>query len=641
MKKNLQKYVNDMPVPPANKVLPQECLKADSKVSDGSQVDSKATDSSQVDSKVKDSSQADSKVSDGSQAALKTTDSGQAVSNVTDISHAKSYRKQIIGGLSAALLVSAAAFTFMVLNPLDSAQEKIGNDAASSVTRVETPNKINVSKPGKDSESGSSDTEFKDGVIGERKDYTNGGRDDLAFEGALSYEGKGLVKGEVSKSFSDSDGIREAAPAATYLPDSDPVMAEPADGSAPIAPADEPEPAAPAPDIAVDRPIGDDPDSMPEVDPWDEPVINDLQEAKAGILTGGELRDLKNWDNYLHSMDKNILDNWTFCPKNRIAVTVLTSEGMPAADFKVSLMAGDKTVYEAVTNNEGIAYLFHSYNGADAQSSYDTIAVTNGNFKESYKTSDVVNSKGEAEIKIEDTSVKSVDIKKLQIMYVIDTTGSMGDELEYLKAELKDVISRVDEAVAEKGIDKVSTSVNFYRDEDDEYVVKYYDFRDDPKEVSELINQQDADGGGDFPEAVHTALKNAIEEHSWADDGSIKIMFLVLDAPPHDDPEVKKELVSLIEKASAKGIRVIPIAASGADEETHQILRAMSVMTGGTYVFLDDNSGIGYGHETPVKEDEYSSEYLNDMMIRIILEYCGIDYEGTKVEKPTEKPQGQ
>lgn len=576
MKKDLQKYVDNMPVPPADKVLPQECLKTE----------------------------------------------GEAGTNVTPISSAKNYRRPLIGGLSAALLVSAAAFTFMVIKPLDSAQEQINESATKT---VEAPNKINVSKPGgKDKTESDSKPEYNDGAIGLRE--RNG-----SIDGDDAYKEVDMItESEFAPESGKSYGSDVICDTEKSISDSEPK----ATSSPAVSPADEPAEAAPY-----------DPKTDGEYEILPEPVpdTNIYPDAKAGTLTGGELRDLKNWDNYLHSMDKDILTRWTFCPENRIEVTVFTGDDKPAADLKVALMSGDKKVYEAVTNNEGIAYLFHSYKGNNGNAdSYDTIVVSKGDSSESFKASDVVNSKGEAEIKIKEDAVKVSDISKLQIMYVIDTTGSMGDELDYLKAELSDVISRVDEAVAEKGINDVKTSVNFYRDEGDDYVVQYYDFRDDPNEVNEIINKQSADGGGDFPEAVHTALDNAINDHSWAEDGTIKLMFLVLDAPPHDDSEVKEELVKLISAASAKGIRIIPIAASGADEETHQILRAMSVMTGGTYIFLDDNSGVGYSHETPVKDNEYSSEYLNDMMIRIILEYCGIEYEGTKVEKPADPtPQPQ
>jgi hypothetical protein len=46
-------------------------------------------------------------------------------------------------------------------------------------------------------------------------------------------------------------------------------------------------------------------------------------------------------------------------------------------------------------------------------------------------------------------------------------------------------------------------------------------------------------------------------------------------------------------------------------------------MTGGTYTFLTNHSGIGNDHLEPTIGD-YEVEKLNDLMIRVIKEYCGI-----------------
>ena len=148
------------------------------------------------------------------------------------------------------------------------------------------------------------------------------------------------------------------------------------------------------------------------------------------------------------------------------------------------------------------------------------------------------------------------------------------------------------------------------------------------------MGEQYASGGGDFPEAVYEAFDNALNEHNWNED-SIKLMFVVLDAPPHDEDAEK--LAELVVQAAAMGVRIIPVMSSGADAETEAIFRSYAVLTGGTYLFLDDNSGIGYAHETPANSTDYDSELLNEMMIRVIGEFCGEDL-GTVVVEPTPAP---
>ena len=128
-----------------------------------------------------------------------------------------------------------------------------------------------------------------------------------------------------------------------------------------------------------------------------------------------------------------------------------------------------------------------------------------------------------------------------------------------------------------------------------------------------------AAGGGDTPEAVHTALESALNNHSW-DENSVKIMFIVLDAPPHNDPQVIDSVNKLIKQAAEMGVRIIPIASSGIDKGTAYLLRTMAFTTGGTYTFLTNDSGIGGSHIEPTV-GAYNVEKLNDMMVRIVNGY--------------------
>ena len=134
-----------------------------------------------------------------------------------------------------------------------------------------------------------------------------------------------------------------------------------------------------------------------------------------------------------------------------------------------------------------------------------------------------------------------------------------------------------------------------------------------------MLNKEYADGGGDYEEAVEEALENSVFDHAW-DEDSIKLMFIVLDAPPHNTESARKSLAKTIEKASEMGIRIIPVASSGVDKNTEFLLRALAMTTGGTYTFLTDHSGIGGSHIEPTI-GEYQVEQLNDLLVRVIEEY--------------------
>jgi len=336
----------------------------------------------------------------------------------------------------------------------------------------------------------------------------------------------------------------------------------------------------------------------------------------AGTLTAGEWKDLSDISAWVKLINEN---KWYEVANNRNIfsnkiVKVVVKDG-DASCFNVpfDLLSEDETViYSAKTNVKGEAFLL--YNVTKKTENPTSVSVSGTKF----------NLDGKTEITV-DVKDAGTDVKELDLMLMIDTTGSMGDELYYLQLELQDMVSRIskcDETLS------IRVSVNFYRDEGDEYVVKYYDFRTNIEDCVNQITQESASGGGDFPEAVHTALDNAVSGHQWRNN-AVKLCFIVLDAPPHSAGEVQgvnESLVKSLTKASKEGIRVIPVMCSGADDDTEYTLRSFAVLTGGTFVFLTNDSGIGNPHqETSV--GEYEVETLNECMIRIVCEYCGLSYE--------------
>lgn len=331
-------------------------------------------------------------------------------------------------------------------------------------------------------------------------------------------------------------------------------------------------------------------------------------EPQAGMLTGGEWNDNSHWADWdalyaSHSDWRSYKSTWKSPIDNRISVKV-TANGEPVEGARVSC---NSAICSAVTDNKGMAYLFYTaINGKT-----DEITVEyNGH------TTALDGVMGNADLECELADVTAQKLSKLDFMIMCDTTGSMGDELEYLKAELEDIVRKVSSRNANT---EIRTSVNFYRDEGDEYVVRQFPFTSDIEQSLDAIGKQSSGGGEDFPEAVHTALDSAINNHDW-DENSVKIMFLVLDAPPHEDEQIISEVNIHVREAAEKGIRIVPIASSGVDKSTEYLLRTMAFTTGGTYTFLTDDSGIGGSHIEPTV-GAYNVEKLSDMMVRIVNSY--------------------
>src|SRR5690606_39087276 len=146
------------------------------------------------------------------------------------------------------------------------------------------------------------------------------------------------------------------------------------------------------------------------------------------------------------------------------------------------------------------------------------------------------------------------------------------------------------------------------------------DFTKDIAKLVDFIKTNYADGGGDFPEAVDYALEEAIDNLTWSENATARIIFLVLDAPPHSRPDVIERLQKYIRLASAKGIRIVPLTCSGIDKSTEYLMRAFALLTNGTYLFLTDDSGIGGKHLEPTT-DNYSVQLLNSLILRTIYQF--------------------
>lgn len=339
------------------------------------------------------------------------------------------------------------------------------------------------------------------------------------------------------------------------------------------------------------------------------------QNNQSGLITAAEWNDLENWQfwtdlvNGEEYADKP--DYWSFYNNNRISIA-LKSNNQPVIDADLVLLKDGIVVWEAKTDNKGKAEmwidLFQSNQSIDITEYALSIngQATNFDLK--------LYEEGINEIELNDIQSSN---NKVELSFIVDATGSMGDELEFLKDDLADVIQRVKDNDAAL---QIYTSSVFYRDEGDDYIVRKSEFSTNFTTTLNFINNQRAEGGGNFPEAVHSAMKAGIEELQWSDDARTRLAFLLLDAPPHYEPQIIGDLQKSIKEAARKGIKVIPVTASGINKETEFLMRFFSISTNSTYVFITDDSGIGNDHLEP-SVGEYEVELLNDLMVRLIKEY--------------------
>ena len=337
-------------------------------------------------------------------------------------------------------------------------------------------------------------------------------------------------------------------------------------------------------------------------------------QPQGGLVTAGEWNDLDNWDFYQKTLMKEPFkgfpDDWQMYTNHRIAVAI-TAKNKPAANATVTLFRNDTPIWTAKTDNLGRAELWV---GAFQKEKELNTALLRLKVNEQWVSTATISETQVNRIALDEALPSPTN--QVQIAFMVDATGSMGDELEFLKMDLKKVINEVQKTNTQL---KISTATVFYRDEGDEYVVKHSPFTEDINQTTEFISQQRADGGGDFPEAVDKALVQ-LNQLQWQPEARTRIAFLVLDAPPHNKPAVISSIQYSVKTAAASGIKLIPVVASGIDKTTEFLMRFIAMYTNGTYVFITDHSGIGNKHLEP-SVGEYQVEKLSDLMVRLIKKY--------------------
>ncbi|SFD08817.1 vWA domain-containing protein [Ruminococcus albus] len=326
-------------------------------------------------------------------------------------------------------------------------------------------------------------------------------------------------------------------------------------------------------------------------------------DGKAFVLTAGEWNDNNNWG-FFTNLAKNGTINFPvfgFDPTHRIAVTV-TKDGEPAREQLVELLDSDgNLIWMAKSDKNGMAYVFYKNGMKPAKVRCgESVQEVTGDSND-----------GQGDAGTNEVTLEAMDSKKLddtQVMFILDTTGSMGDEIAYLQMDFASIAEDVDDG-------HTTFSVNFYRDEGDDYVTKCNRFTNNVKVIQDDLNRESATGGGDFPEAVAEILEETITDNDEWSESANKIAFLIFDAPPHDGKEDKLE--AAVQTAAAKGIHLVPVVSSGADRDTELFGRAIAAETNSNYIFLTDDSGVGGSHLEPIIGD-YDVELLHDIIVRNI-----------------------
>lgn len=173
----------------------------------------------------------------------------------------------------------------------------------------------------------------------------------------------------------------------------------------------------------------------------------------------------------------------------------------------------------------------------------------------------VIYSKGPETIVADIMEILEDEGAPLDVVFAIDATGSMKNDIETLKTDLLPALME-----HFKDIEAVRFGLLFYRDYGDSFnykglPVKVFGFTENLTSFNKNLNSIKIIGkeGGDIPEAVYEAIYSSVEFYDWrAGDNVNRQIILIGDAEPHPKPrglgKYSKDFV--MDKAETKKINV-------------------------------------------------------------------------------------
>ncbi len=195
-----------------------------------------------------------------------------------------------------------------------------------------------------------------------------------------------------------------------------------------------------------------------------------------------------------------------------------------------------------------------------------------------------------AEKAFADDDAQKTLVNELELVFVLDTTGSMGGLLEAAKTKIWSIVNGV---MSDGKKTNVKVGLVAYRDRNDEYVTKVLPLTEDLDAVYSTLMEYKASGGGDQPEDVRRALSEGVDKAGWSKPGKGKrqIIFLVGDAPPHTD---YVQLPSVLESA-AKAVRkemIVNTIQCGRIPGTKEIWQSIANEGEGRYFAIAQDGGV-------------------------------------------------
>jgi Mg-chelatase subunit ChlD len=185
---------------------------------------------------------------------------------------------------------------------------------------------------------------------------------------------------------------------------------------------------------------------------------------------------------------------------------------------------------------------------------------------------------------------------QVEVVFCLDTTGSMGGLIDAAKQKIWTIANQI---ASGKPTPRLKIGLVAYRDRGDQYITRIFDLTDDLDAVYGHLMEFRAEGGGDGPESVNQALSESVAKINWsADKNTLKIIFLVGDAPPHMDYANDVHYPETCKRAVERRI-IINTVQCGNDRQTQDVWEKICRLAEGRYVQIGADGGAVVTVSTP------------------------------------------
>lgn len=312
---------------------------------------------------------------------------------------------------------------------------------------------------------------------------------------------------------------------------------------------------------------------------------------------------------YLDRLDAAGVVTRDFDATGRVLVRVTGSDGLPLAGEPVEVVVDGEQVATLRTTADGTARFWPGLHGVAGTQQVDVSAA-----------GDSAQAAPGSEIELTgDRAGGREGPVAVDVHFLLDATGSMGDEIDRLRTTIDTVAGRLGEL---EGDPDLRFGMTLYRDEGDAFVTSTYDLTGDLGGFREALSRVQAGGGGDYPEALDEGLAEALTTPTWRDPAqTLQLVFLVADAPPQVNRQVEQAYPASLVEAIGRGLKIFPIASSESDDQAEAVFRQLAAATGSRFVFLSYGAGgAATGASTDITSTDYEEMALDDLVVRMVAE---------------------